>query len=281
MSERLVPPDGFAVCRGPSGLLIGAERLLGALRAAGLQQCRTWRALAATAAGGAPGRGLSARLVLGDGTRLVLKQMRRGGLARRFWRDRFIGRARLLDNLRVPLEAAQRGIPTAAPAALLLVAGAGPLYRGWLAVEEIADAPDLATLYRRGTPPSERELLAVIALVRRMHEAGLVHRDLNLGNLLVRRSRNGEPEPFVIDMDRARFRAGALPFRLRQRSLRRLERSHAKLMHECGLSRADSRVPWYEQYAGEDRRLAGRLRRGRIVGRLLLALHEAGWRLRR
>ena len=62
-------------------------------------------------------------------------------------------------------------------------AGAG-LYRAWLAVEEL-DAADLRTRLAAGRPPSTEELGAALSVVRRMHERGIEHRDLNLGNLLV------------------------------------------------------------------------------------------------
>lgn len=276
MSRNVVPPEGFVVRKGPAGLLLATERLLGPLVAAGLHDPEAWRVLCGGKAARTPGRGGAGRARLGDGTRLVVKQMRRGGLAGRFWRDRFPGAERLLDNLRAPLEAAKREIPTAAPLALLVVPGTGLLRRGWLAVEEIEDAKDLATLFRTGFPPSELELHAVVSLVHRMHDAGLEHRDLNLGNLLVRAGRGGKPEAFVIDLDRARLRDRPLPFRLRQRSLRRLERSAAKLALECGL--VEAATPWHRLYAAGDPRLARRLARGRAVGRILLALHRAGWR---
>ena len=106
------------------------------------------------------------------------------------------------------------------------MAGAGH-YRAWLAVEELAGAVDLATAYASSAEPSRADLAAVMQAVRRMHDLGLEHRDLNLGNLLIRLGEGG-CEVFVIDLDRAKLHPGALSFHLRQRSLRRLERSYVK-----------------------------------------------------
>jgi len=280
MSGMPAPPTGFSLREQPWGILIVADRLRDEFLAEGLEEPGRWQARIGPQADAASGRGATARITLAGGTSVILKKMRRGGWAGRLWRDRYVGKQRLLDNLRAPVEAAARGIPTAAPVALALAPGTGLLYQGWLAVEEIPGARDLAAIYRRGSVPPEPVLRAAAALVRRMHDAGLEHRDLNLGNLLARESGGEEPEAFVIDLDRARFQAGPLPFRPRQRALRRLERSQARLWLESGRSGPAPPVPWYELYAEEDRRLAGRLARGRRAGRLLLALHRRGWRVR-
>lgn len=277
MSGRPPAPDGFDVLEQPSGLLFVAGRLREQVLAERLHDPERWRTLLGSSSDDRAGRGATVRLTLAGGVPVILKRMRRGGWAGRFWRDRYAGRRRLLDNLATPLEAARRGIPTAAPVALLLAPAAGPLHEGWLAVEEIAGARDLAASYRRGVDPPRPVLRAVAAMVRGMHEAGLEHRDLNLGNLLARERGEAEPEPFVIDLDRARLHRGPLPFRLRQRALRRLERSHAKLFLESARPGPLPPSPWYELYAAEDRRLAARLARGRAVGRLLLGLHRLGW----
>jgi 3-deoxy-D-manno-octulosonic acid kinase len=277
VSGRPPVPDGFDVLEQSSGLLFVAGRLRDQVLAERLHDPERWKVLIGSGSDDAPGRGATARLTLAGELPVILKRMRRGGLAGRLWRDRYAGRRRLLDNLAIPIEAARRGIPTAAPVALLLAPGSGPLYEGWLAVEEIAEASDLAASYRRGVEPPQRVLRAVAAMVRGMHDAGLEHRDLNLGNLLAREHGKAEPEPFVIDLDRARLHRRALPFRLRQRALRRLERSQAKLFLESARPGPLPPAPWYELYAAGNRRLAARLARGRPVGRLLLALHRLGW----
>jgi len=258
-----------------------AARLRDQVLAERLHDPDRWRELTGSSSDGAAGRGATARLTLAGGVPVILKRMRRGGWAGRCWRDRYAGRRRLLNNLATPLEAARRGIPTAAPVALLLASAWGPLYEGWLAVEEITDAGDLAASYRRGVDPPPQLLRAVAALLRRMHDAGLEHRDLNLGNLLARERGVAEPEPFVIDLDRARLHEGPLSFRLRQRALRRLERSQVKLFLESAREGPLPPAPWYELYAAGDRRLAERLARGRAVGRFLLGLHRMGWSARR
>jgi hypothetical protein len=117
----------------------------------------------------------------------------------------------------------------------------------------------------------------VTALVRRMHDRGLEHRDLNLGNLLLRAAPGRPSEAFVIDLDRARVWSGPLPARRRRRGLRRLERSCLKSGHPQAVDPGTRRL-LYELYADGDALLAARLARGRRTAQLLLFLHGLGWR---
>jgi 3-deoxy-D-manno-octulosonic acid kinase len=274
-------PREFELLRRPPCFLYVARRHVAAVREQKLDDPKRWEAILAEGDGTRAGRGSVGRIRLSTGLPVILKKMRRGGLAADVWRDRFLGTGRLMDNLRVPLEAAGRGIATAAPVALLLVSGPPGLYRGWLAVEEIEGARDLASRYASGPAPSTAELSSVFRLLRRMHDAGVEHRDLNLGNLLLRNGRDGVVEAFVVDLDRARLRVASLPFRTRLGSLRRLERSYAKRFggRSSGRSTPDL-SPWCDLYAAGDERLARRLRRGRGRGRVALFLHRIGWWLR-
>ena len=108
-----------------------------------------------------------------------------------------------------------------------------------------------------------------------MHDAGVEHRDLNLGNLLVRAGSTGI-EAFVLDLDAARIHARPLGPRARRLALRRLERSYVKAR------RAESddavRNSFYDLYAADDTELAGKLSRGRRAGRLWIRLHGLAWR---
>jgi hypothetical protein len=196
----------------------------------------------------------------------VVKKMRRGGLAARLWRDRFAGTRRLLANLTVAEEAKRRRIATPAPLALCLRTDLPGLYQAWLMTEEIARGRDLLSVLKEGRRPTGM-LEAAMGLVRRMHDAGLHHRELNLGNLLVREEARGSWEAFVIDLDRAVLRPGPLDDGARLRALLRLERSYAKHVGAPGLLGDDTPRVWLELYTGDDADLAGRLEvAGRAAG---------------
>jgi len=61
-----------------------------------------------------------------------------------------------------------------------------------------------------------------------MHNAEIVHADLNLANILVQITTDS-PAVLLIDFDRAHIFPGSLPPRRRERNLRRLHRSLNKL----------------------------------------------------
>ncbi len=272
-ASRLRAPEGFAAVPGGEGVLFVRLDLEEAARALALDSPGAWEeAVAAGRAG--PGRGARGRIAFPGGPVAVAKRMRRGGLLAPLWRDRFAIASRLVENVEVPRAAAARGIATAAPLALLLIEGPIRLWRGWLAVEEIPDAEDLETRLASGRPPERGELAAAVALVRRAHDAGIEHRDLNLGNVLVRRGRPAGPEAFLVDLDRARLHARPLGFCKRAAAVRRLERSYLKRFGAAGPLGRDPGALLRSLYAAGDRALGSRFRAIRPLDRVLIALHR-------
>lgn len=252
--------------RGGATLWVRSD-LAGAAVDAGLDRVEGWESRLDRAAGGRGPTGLLRIAAPGPVARL--KRLRRGGLAGPIWRDRFPGVSRILANLEAPAEARRRGVPTPEPLALFAVPGPPGLWRGWLATEEIDGAVPIAS--RLGTPLEPEVVREAMRVVRAMHDAGVEHRDLNLGNLLLRPSSRGEGV-VVLDLDDARLHPGPLGFRLRRRALRRLERSAAK---RTGRPRYDA---WYAAYAGGDAGLAAKLAAGRWLDRMGIALHRLTWK---
>ena len=270
------PPGGFVLRPEGTGALYVAAGSEGELRARGLTGWTAWERVLSTG-DGPTGRGATVVLGGSAGPRWRVKGMRRGGLAASIWRDRYLSAARLTETLAASVEVEARGVPTARPIALIVETGGGVLARGAMAVEEIEGAQDLARRVVAGVA-TRADLQAALGAVRAMHDRGVVHPDLNLGNILLRSRAGAEPEAFVIDFDRASFTGGPLGFRARQAAVRRLERSCAKLTGAPGALGAGSEDLWYAIYAGADAKLAGSFAEGRRVGRWLLAMHRLGWR---
>ena len=218
------------------------------------------------------GRGPTGLLELAPGTIARLKRLRRGGLLAPLWRDRFPGSDRILANLEIPAEALRRGVPTPEPLALLAVPGPPGLWRGWLATAELPGAASLES--RRGSAGEPAAVRAAMRVVRSMHDAGIEHRDLNVGNLVVRPGPDGD-DVFILDLDGARLHDGPLDLPLRRRALRRLERSTVKTTGVGGFE------SWYLAYAAGDAALAARLASARWAVRMAIALHRLGWKDRR
>jgi hypothetical protein len=273
-------PAGFAAREAGRRTLLARDALVERVLAAGLHDPSVWESLAGASSVG-PGRGGTGRLALPGSVRVVVKRMRRGGWAGPMWRDRFLGRARLLRNLSVPLEAMRRGVSTAAPVAMLIEEGPPGLRRAFLAVEEIEGAEDLLSRLSGPRGLSEGEMRAALRAVKEMHDRGVEHRDLNLGNLLVRSRDGGLPEAFVVDLDRARLHDKALPVRKRRAALLRMERSYLKRFGDEGPLPGLPARAWAAAYAGDDRDLGAILAAPGVLARASLAIHRLFWRRRR
>ncbi|MCW5892596.1 MAG: 3-deoxy-D-manno-octulosonic acid kinase [bacterium] len=185
----------------------------------------------------AGGRGAAWRLCLPGGARAVLRRYRRGGFFARWVTETYVDRPlRPLRELAVTVEARARG--AAVPEVLAARVEGRVLYRGAILTAEIPGAtPVLDAL--AATPDAEaRRALARRAgeAVASLHVAGVVHADLNCGNILL--APGATAGATVIDLDRASLRRGPLGRWRRRRALRRLHRSLAKL--DPGGARAGS-----------------------------------------
>lgn len=270
------PPQGFVLRLDGVCALYAAAPLADAVCARGLNVWKAWESALASGSA-ASGRGATAVVDGVSGVRWRMKAMRRGGRFARVWRDRYPSARRLVATLSASVEAQARGVPTAHPIALIVKAGTGGFVRGAIAFEELERSEDLARLVLRGAA-TRADLVATIDAVRAMHDRGVIHPDLNLGNVMLRPRADGSPEVFLIDFDLASFAPRPLPFGPRQAALRRLERSCAKLTGGPGPFGPGSEDLWYTVYAGQDAELAHRLAGGRRLGRLSLAAHRIGWR---
>jgi len=160
----------------------------------------------------------------------VVRHYHRGGVMARFLHDRYAraGGSRPLAELRASLETSRRRIATPA-----VVAGAvypaGAFYRADLVTEEIPGGVDLAGVLfggRGAALPPPDALAAAGTLVRSLAEAGVRHRDLNAGNIVLQAGAAGL-RAWVVDLDgcvvgrASTAAAGAMRRRL-ERSLRKL-----------------------------------------------------------
>ena len=206
----------------------------------------------------------------GKGLRGILKHCRRGGMLSG---DLFFGLRRPLREFLLSERALRRGVPTAVVAAARVRPVLGLFYRGDLISVEIPGARDLGDLLK-APPPSAKELnravRAAARAVRKAHDAGLLHADLNLKNVMVR----GD-EAWVIDLDKSRLRPGPLEPAERASNLLRLGRSYLKKGGSGSLPRR-----FLAAYSGRDRGMRKALSRCLRTYPLSFHLHRLGWRLR-
>ncbi|HJO26765.1 MAG TPA: lipopolysaccharide kinase InaA family protein [Planctomycetota bacterium] len=223
------------------------------------------------------------------GETFLLRRFSHGGLLRWATGSRFLDAQRPFRELILSDELQRIGVatPTIVAARARRRAGAG-----WtldLLVRRVDDALDLRQvldLVRSGALP--RRTLAGLAraagdVLRRLHGAGFLHRDLQPANLLVQREGLGSEQPtlWVLDLDRSDFRRG-LNDSERRRNLRRLLRRILRDDQERGtsLSRTDYvrfmsfYDPEGQRWKGDWRAIVADQQRGSRV-------HGTGWALER
>jgi len=278
-SLRCAAPEGRAVelraLRRGGCRVLAAPDLCGEAERLGLLEPDGLARLLARAEPGPAGRAPTARVALADARTLLFRRATHGGVLARLWGDRWLGLARAEAELRAAARLRAAGAPVARPA---LVAGERRrgVWRAAVATWYEPRAQD-ARAFLAGAPDPARVARAASAAgaaLRRFHDAGGRHRDLHLGNLLLREDPAGA-ELLLVDLDRARCgRPPRAPARFAE--IMRLYRSLAKR----GLAGAVGRrgcAAFLRAYTGTDRDLRRALLRNLPRERRRLALHRLAW----
>jgi 3-deoxy-D-manno-octulosonic acid kinase len=174
------------------------------------------------------GRGSISFIRLGD-RRLVLRRYLRGGLVARVSRDRYLWlgeeRTRAFREFRLLARLHDLALPVPRPVAALY--RRDPLtYRGELVTELLPGTEPLAArwLAGRDRPHDWQEAGRCI---RRFHDAGVQHADLNANNVML----GATGGAWLLDFDRGRMRE---PGAWREKVLARLARSLQKIGTAAG-----------------------------------------------
>ncbi len=242
---------------GPARLLVTPE-LEEAVRGAGLLAPDALeRAFGGPAAG--RGRGPTALLELGAGRRVLLRRLRHGGLLGPLLGDIFWGTTRCEAELRVTAALRAAGAPVPRPALVLTRRRLGPLHVG--ALGTLFEEGSLDGLAFLESGPDARALqraaFAAGCAVRRFHDAGGSHADLQVKNLLFREEAD-RTECLVIDLDRAERRDEIGP----EERMAQLMRLYRSLRKRGMLARVGARglARFFAGYCGDDRKLRRALR---------------------
>jgi 3-deoxy-D-manno-octulosonic acid kinase len=229
-------PAGFIFrVKGDTALIVRKEYeasrpLAGTLTGVSGPAQKGWEALSG-------GRGSAVSVSLpGIGT-VVLRRYRRGGLLGKVLIDRYLFGSRPFRELTVLALARSRGVPV--PEVLGASSTRVDLFwhRGRIVTRLIPDSQTLPLFIeekRNDVRGVEEVLRKTGQAVRRMHDAGIDHADLNMNNILV----DARHDVFIIDFDKATVRPTlGQPGRIR--NLKRLLRSLRKL-REAGSPLEDS-----------------------------------------
>lgn len=220
----------------------------------------------------------------------LVRHYRRGGLLGRFLGDCYRGAGRFFEEARVTERA--RALGVAVPEVLGVRAekvGCG-WYRGDLATRQIPGSLDLADYLaagrERGIWPADplrgKVVRKLAELLRRMHDAGIVHGDLNVKNLLLRVEPDGAGagavQAFVVDLDKARI-IPSVPARLRAENMLRLYRSLEKQGFAGSPVGRRDRMMFVRAYGFGDRSMVRELAKHLRRGARGLWLHRLAWGL--
>lgn len=220
----------------------------------------------------------------------LVRHYRRGGLAGCLLGDRYWGAERFFEEASIT----ERARALDVPAPVVLAVRAERVFCGWyrgdLATLQISGSRDLASYLKTwretGTVPGERLRNTLVRrlgeTIRRMHDAGIVHADLNVKNLLLRVDPEGgeEIQAFVVDLDKARL-LPSVPACLRAENILRLYRSLEKQGFVGSVVERRDRIGFLRAYGlskrHKVRELAQYLRRGARG----LRIHRLGWHFSR
>ncbi|MBL7139917.1 MAG: hypothetical protein ISS74_03325 [Planctomycetes bacterium] len=206
-----------------------------------------------------------------DGRELVLKRDRRAGARG----GAGLGRpTRGMAGFRRGHMLLVRGIATARPAAAVHRRRGGKVADAVLVTERVAGAQPLAEWLQAGPAPAARRHVtwALARMLRRLHDAGLAHRDLKAPNILVAPADDPRPKVVLVDLDGLR-RPVHVSARRRGRDLMRL----AVSLEEWGVARRTDRLRFLRTYLGRPGAMPAITVRGRARGRTAPARRLRRW----
>ena len=227
-----------------------------------------------------PGGGRGAILTMNlGGLPAHAKRPVHGGMLGAFLGGLYLGPGRLFEQVRSSARLRERGVPTPEILAVGWRSVFGPVQRRAIVTRTIPGARTLYEALRSVGGIRRRETLACTAdLVRKMHDAGFVHADLNLTNLIVS-DVEGALRVHVIDLDRGSCRPAVGRCR-RTRNLARLFRSQEKWLPRGSALSPREEIRFLRRYSGAGRGVVRRLLKLFRLYTIALGPRRLLWRLR-
>jgi hypothetical protein len=149
------------------------------------------------------GRGAAYAIPLpGDADRVVVRHNRHGGFLAPITRDLFRAPTRAPRELHVAERLREHGVPTPVMLGFVVYAGPAGFKRVDVITREVAGSFDLSAALAWPEPERRAAALSATAdLVLVLSQAGARHADLNIKNVLLRRTDAGRLDALVLDVD--------------------------------------------------------------------------------
>ena len=208
---------------------------------------------------------------------MMIRRYMHGGLFAPIGREFYFGPSRAVTELTVAEAARRGGVKTATAIGVFCEQVQGPLWRLAYLSSEVSDSEDLVHYccrladYPAETAAMEKRgvICEAARQIRKMHDLGIMHGDLHLKNLLLRRRESDTPEVYVIDFDRAAL-GPAIDTGMRLRNLKRLARSVRKVRVADAVLTAWDRLRFLRTY------LHGRPEARQLLEQWAAKLHSGG-----
>ena len=281
MFKNIPTPASFTLLKKGNVFLLLREDYRDLLIQQGIEEIETYLTKHRQTASYLQGRTTHPTIPLKDGVRMVLRHYSHGGLLRFITRDLYLFGSRSFQELVLTEEVRCSGIGTTQPVGALHRCYLTPFYRAYFMSLEIPGAKDMVHyLQDIGPQPSGETLVAkrkIIRsaglLLRKFHQAGFFHADLQLRNLLVTNE-----EVLLIDLDRS-YRKPSLSALERVKNLLRLNRSADKWKRYGLPVSLRDRWRFLLAYAEGDEEIRETLRRALRTYSIRSFFHRLRWSL--
>lgn len=254
MSKNISVPTSYSLIKKGKVFLLLKEEYKEALLQQGIEDLTTFLKTHRPNTRYLSGRTPHPSVPIDDGKWMVIRQYTHGGIFRALTRNIYLFGSRSFRELALTEEIRSCEIPTIQPIGAIHWPILPFLYQPYFLSLEVPRAKDLIQYFQELGPHPVGEPLFIKRkiirsagiLLRKFHEAGFFHGDLQLKNILVEGDRL-----LLIDFDRS-YRKKVLPNKERIKNLLRLNRSVEK-WRRLGLpiTRTD-RWRFFLAYAGDD-----------------------------
>jgi 3-deoxy-D-manno-octulosonic acid kinase len=273
-----IPPSFSLIQRGQVFLLL-RDQYQELLLKDGIEDMETYLSRRKQEARTVTGRRAHPSVLIEGGERMIVRHYSHGGLLGSLTRDLYWRGSRSFRELALTEEIRSCGIPTVCSIGAIHQRAFPFFYRAYLLTREVPRARNLieylseAGFPAHGDPLSLKRMILRNAglMLRRFHDAGFFHADLQLKNIMV-----VDAETKLIDFDRS-YRKQSLSQKERMKNLLRLNRSADKWKRKgLPVTRTD-RWRFFMAYAGRDEEVRKALRKALRHYSMRLLFHRIFW----